>query len=125
MQALIIDDDPMLQQLLSRLLLKQGVEQVRVASGGSEGIQLVSELEPDVLFLDIQMPDIDGLQVLEQLRQSHPELYIVIITGHVDVDAVEQIIRLGANHYLVKPIEENRLLKALSGCTKLSKLKGQ
>jgi len=125
MQALIIDDDPMLQQLLSRLLLKQGVEQVRVASGGSEGIQLVSELEPDVLFLDIQMPDIDGLQVLEQLRQSHPELYIVIITGYVDVDAVEQIIRLGANHYLVKPIEENRLLKALSGCTKLSKLKGQ
>ena len=124
MQALIIDDDPMLQQLLSRLLLKQGVEQVRVASGGSEGIQLVSELEPDVLFLDIQMPDIDGLQVLEQLRQSHPELYIVIITGYVDVDAVEQIIRLGANHYLVKPIEAGRLLKALSGCSKLTKQKG-
>lgn len=109
-QAVLVDDEQLACDELSYLLKDfPNVEVTAVGRNGLEAVQLVERLEPDVLFLDVQMPGMDGMSVIRKLRES-PELnlpYFVLVTAY-DSYAVEAF-RLEAIDYVLKPVEKDRL----------------
>ena len=106
-RAVIADDEPRARQFLERLLAEQGeIEVVGVARGGGEALSLVAEHSPDVVFLDIQMPDLSGLEVARHLRG--PDAPVIVFVTAYDRHAVEAF-ELAALDYVLKPIRRDRL----------------
>lgn len=103
-RALVVDDDPFINRLV-RILLENLGYQVSGASDGSEGMKLIEEHPPDLLFLDVAMPEVDGLEVLEWVRSKHLDLAVVIMTAFGSENTAIEALRRGADDYLRKPFE--------------------
>jgi len=101
--VLIIDDDPLIRKTLSGHLSKQGFE-VHLAEEGEEGVRKFREVGPDVVLLDVRLPDIDGLEVLRQIRDLSKKTYVLMMTAYDDMRTTVEAIKLGAFEYLVKPL---------------------
>lgn len=101
--VLIIDDDPLIRKTLSGHLSKQGFE-VHLAEEGEEGVRKFREVGPDVVLLDVRLPDIDGLEVLRQIRDLNKKTYVLMMTAYDDMRTTVEAIKLGAFEYLVKPL---------------------
>ena len=111
LRALIADDEPRARQFLDRLLSElDEVTVVGEAKGGAETLALVARLSPDVVFLDIQMPDLSGLEVARHL--SGPQAPVVVFVTAFDQHAVEAF-EVAALDYLLKPIRRERLAEAV------------
>src|SRR4051794_25175241 len=112
--ALIVDDEQLAREELSYLLTDiPDIEVLQTASNGMEAVKLIEQLEPDVVFLDVQMPGLDGLGVIAQVREKtgpHPHF---ILTTAFDQYAVEAF-RLHALDYLLKPVEKERLAESIA-----------
>jgi DNA-binding NtrC family response regulator len=102
--VLVIDDDPLIRKTLSSYLSKKGLEAV-VAEDGEEGIQKYEEHIPDLVILDIRLPDVDGLEVLGRIREKNPSAGIIIMTAYDDMKTTIEAIKSGAFEYLVKPLD--------------------
>lgn len=103
-RVLLADDHTLVREGL-RGLLETKLPQVQVVGGaasGKETLQLVRELKPDLLLLDISMPDLGGLEVLAELRSLAPELKVIIVSQHTDRAYVMRALKLGAKGYLAK-----------------------
>src|SRR4030066_1479511 len=101
--VLIIDDDPLIRKTLSGHLSKQGFE-VHLAEEGEEGVRKFREVGPDVVLLDVRLPDIDGLEVLRQIRDLSKKTYVLMMTAYDDMKTTIEAVKLGAFEYLVKPL---------------------
>ena len=101
---LIIDDDPLIRKTLSTHFRRQGYE-VKQAADGREGINFFKELNPELVILDIRLPDADGLDVLRQIKEIDPEAVIIIMTAYDDMRSTVEAIKSGAFEYLVKPLD--------------------
>src|SRR4051812_42548646 len=102
LRALVVDDEPMLQDLLSMALRYDGWD-VRAAGTGTAGVRAAREFSPDVVLLDVMLPDIDGLEVLRRMRGTDPDIPVLFLTAK---DAVEDRIAgitAGGGDYLTKP----------------------
>jgi len=99
---LIVDDDLTFRQVMAGELERLGFE-VAGAGSGEEAVRAAARLEPQVVLLDLQLPDRDGLQVLQALRESSPGSEVIMLTGHGSFDTAIQSIRLGAFDYVAKP----------------------
>src|SRR6185437_9832967 len=111
--ALIVDDEQLAREELSYLLTDiPEIEVLQTASNGIEAVKLIEQLEPDVVFLDVQMPGLDGLAVIAQLREKGGPLPHFILTTAFDQYAVEAF-RLQALDYLLKPVEKERLAESV------------
>jgi two-component system, LytTR family, response regulator len=111
MRALIVDDEPHARRYLSELL--EGETDLLIlgeASSGAEGIERIGTLSPDVVFLDIQMPDLDGLQLVERIEAQRLPLFI-FVTGYSEYAV--RAFEIEAVDYLCKPFDKERLLTAL------------
>ncbi|MEO5924389.1 MAG: LytTR family DNA-binding domain-containing protein [Bryobacteraceae bacterium] len=118
MRVLIADDEPLARQVLREHLEGMpAVEIVGEASNGSEAVQRVLDLDPDVLLLDQQMPEIDGLSVVRSLRTKAPLVIFVTAFQQHALDAFE----VGAVDYLLKPVRRERLEQAMEKARKLVK----
>src|ERR1700693_963278 len=107
--ALLVDDEQLARDELSFLLKEfPEVEVLATAKNGLEAIKLIENLEPDVVFLDVQMPGLDGLAVIQKLREKNVPLPHFILATAYDQYALEAF-RLEALDYLLKPIEKDRL----------------
>jgi two-component system, LytTR family, response regulator LytT len=107
--ALLVDDEQLAREELSYLLKEfADIEVLGVAKNGPEAIKLIEQLEPDVVFLDVHMPGIDGLGVIQKLREKNIPLPHFILATAYDQYALEAF-RLEALDYLLKPIEKERL----------------
>ena len=100
----VVDDDESIRWVLAKSLTREGM-QVRVFEGSAELLDALGDESPDVLVSDIRMPGVDGLALLERLRLSHPELPVIIITAHSDLDAAVAAYKGGAFEYLPKPFD--------------------
>jgi CheY-like chemotaxis protein len=109
--VLVIEDDPGARDLLTRFLAKEGYR-VETADGGEAGLRLARELHPDIITLDVMMPDIDGWAVLSDLK-ADPELADIPVVMLTIVDNKNLGYALGAADYLTKPIQRDRLLAVL------------
>lgn len=115
---LIVDDHPLTRDGLSALLAGHGFEIVGEAAGGLEAIEQARELQPDVVLLDLSMPDLDGISALPLLRTAAPNCEVVILTASGDEQNLLAAIRGGAAGYLLKTEPPERLVDFLHGAAR-------
>ncbi|HXD09059.1 MAG TPA: response regulator transcription factor [Anaerolineales bacterium] len=106
---LIIDDEASLRQTMARILQRAGYE-VTTASNGKDGLALVSEHPFDLLYLDIRMPDMSGLELLKTIHIKYPDLPIILFTAQPDVNSAVEALRRGATDYLMKPLNPQTVI---------------
>lgn len=107
--VLLVDDEPSLRQVLTRVLRQSGCE-VTAAGDGKEALRRLEMASYDLVYLDIHLPEMTGLQVLEKIHASYPELPVVLFTAFASINSVLQALRLGATDYLIKPIDPDILI---------------
>ncbi len=105
-----------------RMTLEYEGFEVTEAPSGVEAIRAVEQDPPDLVFLDIKMPGIDGLEVLEQLKEKSPSTQVIIISGHGNVETAVQATRLGAFDFIEKPLETERVLLAVRNAAERKEL---
>ena len=101
-RLLLADDHRMLRETLKRSMVDEGFEIAGEASDGQEAVELVLELQPDVVLMDVTMPEMDGVEATRRIIEQRPETRIVMLTMHADQDVIAAAIRAGAVGYLVK-----------------------
>lgn len=110
--VMVVDDDPALQALFKQFLKKAGFGRLVVGSG-AEAISMAKKQRFDFVFLDLKLPDIPGDEVYSQLKDLHPDLPIVVITGYPDSEILSRILSHGPVTVIKKPIEYDQLNKAV------------
>ncbi len=118
---LIIDDDPLIRKTLSSHLSKKEFE-VFLAEDGAQGIKLYEENKPDLVILDIRLPDMDGLQALKELKDQDKGACIIIMTAYDDMKTTVEAIKSGAFEYMVKPLDYIELDLAINKAFQLKHL---
>ena len=113
MRVLIIDDHALFRVGLQGLLEQRGIEVADAVASGIEGLQRVAELRPDIVLLDLRMPDMGGLAVLEKLRENEPGIPVVMLTTSNEESDLIKSLRSGAQGYLLKDMEPDELVSAL------------
>ena len=110
MKILIVDDEPIALKSLKRLLHRRGIENCDLSDNGKEALRLLEKNRYDVVLLDIVMPGTDGLQVLEAAAPVSPDTEFIMLTALDDTGHAVRATKLGAYDYLVKPVDNDRLL---------------
>jgi two-component system, LytTR family, response regulator LytT len=114
LSTLVVDDEELAREELTFLLKDfPDVEILETASNGIEAMKLIADLEPDLVFMDVQMPGLDGLSVIRQLRDKGGDLPHFVLTTAFDQYAVEAF-RLEALDYVLKPVEKDRLAESVA-----------
>jgi DNA-binding NtrC family response regulator len=113
MKVLIIDDERAIRRALKEILEYENC-QVLEAENGKEGLELIRSNSLDVIFCDIKMPLVDGMELLEQVQGEGNEVPIVMISGHGTLETAVQAIKIGAFDFIEKPLDLNRILVILS-----------
>lgn len=111
-RVLIVDDDRDLGMMLAALMHKEGLP-CKVAYDGETALQLVPLEEPDVLLVDVKLPGIDGMTVLKQVKETHPDLPVVLITAYAEIPAAVMAMRAGAFDYLAKPFAHSEVVRVI------------
>ena len=113
-QILIIEDEAAIRRVLSKILSEESDSyNVDEAEDGLEGIEKIKKIDFDLVLCDIKMPKMDGVEVLEAIKKIKPEIPVVMISGHGDLDTAVNTMRLGAYDYISKPPDLNRLLNTV------------
>lgn len=113
-RVLIVDDHPMMRDgLRTTIELEDDMHVVGEAVDGAEAIEMFATLSPDVTLLDLQMPNIDGLQALTAIRQSSPDASVVVFTIYPGDARVTQALTLGATSYLLKSSHREQIIEAI------------
>ena len=110
MKLLVVDDETVALASVRRLLKRRWMGQVDICENGKKAVELIRPGKYDVVLLDLLMPEMDGLQVLETVRPFCPQTEFIMLTAVDDVSMAVKAVRLGAYDYLVKPVENERLV---------------
>lgn len=117
-KLLIVDDEVGIVDEVSGFFSEEGFD-VSTADSGTDGIRLINEVKPDILILDIKLPDISGLDVLKHCKEHSPLTKVIVVTGYVDQGIIDKAEELGRDSFLQKPFdltylydEVERLLKS-------------
>jgi len=108
-KIIIIDDERSIRRALGEILQFEGYD-VLEAEDGKTGVELVKNNHTDLVFCDIKMPGMDGMEVLDELHQLNPEIPVVMISGHGTIDTAVEAIKKGAFDFIEKPLDLNRIL---------------
>ena len=107
---LLVDDHRLLRQAVKRALIEAGFNIVGEASDGEEGVNLVNELSPEIVILDITMPVMDGLTALKIIKKSKPDTKVIMLTMHGESSVVSQAISLGASGFITKDVPMSEVI---------------
>ena len=111
-KILVIDDEPGIRELLDTLLRRKGYDVV-LAESGQKGLELFHQERPDVIVLDLKMPGMDGLTVLQQVRSLDPRKPVIVLTGAGTAEAEQQVRALGVTEFVEKGFSLHLLGDAL------------
>ena len=115
-RVLIVDDIPETRDHLSKLLGFEGdIDVVGAASSGAEALRLAADLRPDIVLMDINMPDMDGIATTEQLSRDHPTASIIMMSVQGEADYLRRSMLAGAREFLVKPFSSDELTASIRG----------
>lgn len=110
-KILIAEDEPAIRRVLVKILSEENeTYAIEEAEDGAKAIQLIQKMEFDLVLCDIKMPKNDGLEVLAKIRELQPDVPVVMISGHGDIETAVETMRMGAFDYISKPPDLNRLL---------------
>lgn len=114
-KTVIADDEPKIRQGIKETIENFGldIEVVGEAKNGLQALELVGEIRPDILFADISMPKLNGISLIEMIQQTGVDCKVIIVTGYDKFDYARQAVHLGVSYYILKPIVESELKKAL------------
>jgi DNA-binding NarL/FixJ family response regulator len=113
-RVLIVDDHPMVREGLRSMLGGGGVDIVGEAGTGAQALAQMPDCRPDVVLLDLELPDMDGLAVLRQIKEIAPDLPVLVVTMHQDPERVRQAVQGGASGYVLKGLGRAELLAGIS-----------
>lgn len=112
-KILIVDDSASIRKSLRELLEKNEYQVVGEAGTGIEGIKLFTAISPDAVMLDIIMPQLGGVETLRMLRSLNKDVKIIMVSALDSLDRVNECLKLGANHYILKPFEEDKVIEIM------------
>ena len=112
-RVLLVDDEEDFVETLAQRLEVRDFE-VATALSGAEALERLEEREIDVVVLDLQMPGVDGIQVLRQIKERKPLIEVIMLTGHATVQTAIDGMKLGAFDFLIKPTETEELLEKIA-----------
>ncbi len=111
-KILIIDDEPNIRSVLKDRLEANGYQVIQ-APDGKEGLKLTESTEPDLILLDLQMPKMDGIEVLDRLKKKFPEIIVIVLTGHGSIGLAVEAMKLGAFNFITKPCQSDHIIVAI------------
>jgi two-component system chemotaxis response regulator CheY len=112
--VLVVDDAAFMRMMLKDILIKGGHEVVGQAANGLEAIKQYGELKPDLVTMDITMPEMEGIEALKRIKSSDPAAKIIMCSAMGQQGMVVQAIQAGAMDFVVKPFQSERVLEAVS-----------
>ncbi len=113
-KVLIVDDDSTIRNVLRVILSQCGHTVVGEARDGQEAMKVIRRTSADLVLLDINMPGEDGLGILEQMRDSHPNVQVIMISGEATSDRVKTALERGARSFIVKPFSPASVLERVN-----------
>ena len=114
--VLIVDDSRTSRRILKDILERAGYEIKGEAINGKEAVEQYAKLQPDIVTMDITMPEMDGIEALRRIREQFPEAKVVMISAAGQKDKMMEAVKLGATEFVVKPFIEETVLDAMSKC---------
>src|SRR6516225_6120671 len=123
-RILVVDDEAEIRRSVRMILEYEGYD-VQEASSGPEALALIEREAPDLVFLDIKMPGVDGLEVLEKIKQANEPLPVVIISGHGTVSTAVEATKLGAFDFIEKPLASERVLVTIKNALDRTRLQDE
>jgi two-component system nitrogen regulation response regulator NtrX len=121
---LIVDDEPGIIQSLQGILTDEGFE-VIAADGGLKALEIIKETIPDLVLLDIWMPDIDGIETLKRIRELYASLQVIMISGHGTIETAVKATKLGAYDFIEKPLSLEKILLSISNALNYNRLEAE
>ena len=118
---LIVDDETTILQSLSGILSDEGYETL-TASNGYEALKIIEEESPDLVLLDIWMPGMDGIETLREIKRTNPFLQVVIISGHGTIETAVKATKLGAYHFVEKPLSIEKVVVTINNALNFRRL---
>lgn len=112
-KVLIVDDAAFMRLAIKQMLEKNGFEQIEEAANGVEAVEKYKVLSPDIVTMDITMPDMDGIEALKKIMEYDPKAKVVMVSAMGQESMVKDAIISGAKNFIVKPIKEDQLIKTL------------
>lgn len=116
--ALIVEDEPVANELLSSTF-KNFFAKVTSATNGLEALKIFEKSSPDIVFVDIIMPEIDGIELARRIRAINPNQIIIVISASNDIQKISESIEVGVNSFIQKPIDTRKILEMLQNITSL------
>jgi len=120
-KILVVDDEPEICWIVKKVLVDEGFE-VELAFDGERGLEVVEQMEPDLVLLDLRLPGIDGLEALKQIREQRAKLPVVILSAFENVGAAVRAMKLGAYDCISKPLNVDEMLITLKNALQTSEL---
>ena len=119
--AVVVDDDGMMREMLKLILRSDAYTVIGEAANGQDAIALCEKLSPDLVLLDINMPKMDGLHALEEIRKVAPTSKVIMVSADATMDKVSEAIQKGAVGFVVKPLNSASVLDRIALCLGKSK----
>lgn len=117
-RILIVDDAPFMRRTLAKLFDEAGWQVVGEAANGVEALSQYAALQPDIVTMDITMPEMDGITAVKQICASHPGARIIMCSAVGQQDMIVDAVKAGAKDFIVKPFQKDRVLSAVEGALK-------
>lgn len=112
-KILVVDDASFMRMMIKDILTKNGFEVVGEAENGAKAIEKYKELQPDLVIMDITMPEVDGIQAVKEIKKIAPEAKVVMCSAMGQQAMVIEAIQAGAKDFIVKPFQADRVLEAV------------
>ncbi len=112
-RILVVDDAAFMRMMIKNILTKFGYEVVGEAENGSIAAQMYAELKPDLVTMDITMPEMDGIEAVKSIRSIDPNAVIIMVSAMGQQAMVMEAIQAGAKDFIVKPFQQDRILQAI------------
>ena len=112
-KILIVDDNDLMRTLLRGILRNEEYHIIGEARNGAVALEMVERDKPDLICMDVMMPEMDGLEALQNIKAAHPEIIVIMITGSPSAENVQESIKGGASGFIIKPFNAAKILDTL------------